>query len=55
MGIGDFNKDNQLDVAVANYGTNTVAILLGHPSKGSVSKEIDVTDADTKPSSTTVD
>jgi hypothetical protein len=28
--VNDFNNDNQLDIAVANYGTNNVGILLGH-------------------------
>ncbi|CAF1065961.1 unnamed protein product [Rotaria sordida] len=35
IAVGDFNKDNQLDIAVANYGSNNVAILLGHPIKNS--------------------
>ncbi|CAF1192554.1 unnamed protein product [Adineta ricciae] len=30
---GDFNKDNILDIAVANFGTSDVGILLGHPTK----------------------
>jgi hypothetical protein len=28
--IGDFNNDNRTDLAVANYGTHTLAILLGY-------------------------
>ena len=28
--IKDFNNDNQLDIAVVNYGTNNVGILLGY-------------------------
>jgi streptogramin lyase len=27
--VGDFNNDNQLDVVVANFGTNEVGVLLG--------------------------
>ncbi|CAF3251064.1 unnamed protein product [Rotaria sp. Silwood2] len=28
--VGDFNNDHQLDIAVANFGTNNVGILLGN-------------------------
>jgi streptogramin lyase len=28
--VGDFNKDGQLDIAVANYGTNSIGVLLGY-------------------------
>jgi len=31
---GDFNGDNRLDVAVPNYGSNNVAILLGNGNGG---------------------
>jgi hypothetical protein len=27
---GDFNNDNKLDLAVANFGDNTVSVLLGN-------------------------
>ena len=30
LAIGDFNHDNNLDIAIANYGTNNVGILLGY-------------------------
>ena len=30
MAIADFNNDNHLDIIVANYGKNTVGILLGN-------------------------
>ncbi|CAM4809506.1 unnamed protein product [Rotaria magnacalcarata] len=30
LAIGDFNEDNNLDVAVANYGTNNVGIFLSY-------------------------
>jgi hypothetical protein len=29
IAVGDFNRDHQLDIAVANYGTNNVCILFG--------------------------
>ncbi len=29
VAIGDFNNDNQLDIVVANSGTNTVGVFLG--------------------------
>jgi len=28
--VGDFNNDGYLDIAVANYGTNSVGVLLGY-------------------------
>ena len=28
--VGDFNRDNQLDIATANSNTNNVGILLGY-------------------------
>jgi hypothetical protein len=30
VAIGDFNKDNRLDIAVANLGTNNIVIFLGY-------------------------
>lgn len=30
LAVGDFNYDNNLDLAVANYGTNNVIIFLGY-------------------------
>ena len=30
IAIGDFNNDSRLDIAVANYGTYTVGVLLGY-------------------------
>ncbi|CAF5024859.1 unnamed protein product, partial [Rotaria socialis] len=29
MAVGDFNQDNSLDIAVANYGTDNVGIFIG--------------------------
>jgi hypothetical protein len=28
--MGDFNNDGKLDLAIANYGDNTVTLLLGN-------------------------
>ena len=30
LALGDFNSDGKLDVATANYGSNSVSILLGN-------------------------
>jgi hypothetical protein len=30
VAVGDFNQDTRLDIAVANYGSNTVGIFLGN-------------------------
>ncbi|CAF3337784.1 unnamed protein product, partial [Rotaria sp. Silwood2] len=48
IAVGDFNKDNRLDIAVANYGTNNVAILLGHPIENSPNRAINATDNDSQ-------
>ena len=29
IAIGDFNRDNRLDIAVANFGTNNICVLFG--------------------------
>ena len=39
IGIGDFDNDTQLDLAVLNYGTNNVGILLGY-GNGSFQEQI---------------
>jgi hypothetical protein len=28
IGVGDFNGDSRMDLAVANYGNNTISIML---------------------------
>ena len=30
VGVGDFNNDTKLDIVVANYGTNSIGVLLGY-------------------------
>src|SRR5438128_1431472 len=30
LAVGDLNKDNQLDIIVANYGTNNIGIFFGY-------------------------
>ncbi|CAM4827581.1 unnamed protein product [Rotaria magnacalcarata] len=44
--VGDFNNDHQLDIAVANFGTNNIGILLGN-GDGSFTNQ---TSIETKPS-----
>ncbi|CAF5152424.1 unnamed protein product, partial [Rotaria sp. Silwood1] len=39
IALGDFNNDNQLDIAVANHGTENVAILIGY-GNGSFSSPV---------------
>jgi hypothetical protein len=39
VAVGDFNNDTRLDIAVANYGTNNIMILLGS-GYGTISSEI---------------
>ena len=54
LAIGDFNKDNQLDIAVANYGTNNIVILLGYGNGSFVNQNIYTTDVNSNPSSIAV-
>ena len=39
VAVGDFNNDNRLDIAVANYGTNNVGIFLGY-GNGTFSSQV---------------
>ncbi len=39
VAVGDFNNDTLLDIAVANYGTNNIGILLGY-GNGSFASQI---------------
>ncbi|CAF3755537.1 unnamed protein product [Rotaria sp. Silwood1] len=54
LAIGDFNKDNQLDIAVVNYGTNNIVILLGYGNGRFENKNIYTTDINSNPSSIVV-
>ncbi|CAF1216797.1 unnamed protein product [Rotaria magnacalcarata] len=54
IATGDFNKDSWLDIAVANYGSNNIAILLGHPSENSAKQSVNIIDNDSQLSSTNV-
>ncbi|CAF4123640.1 unnamed protein product [Rotaria sp. Silwood2] len=38
LAVGDFNNDTQMDIVVANYGSNTVGIFLGY-GNGSFSSQ----------------
>ncbi len=40
VAAGDFNGDGNLDLAIANYGSNTVSILLGKPD-GTFATKVD--------------
>ncbi|CAF0880594.1 unnamed protein product [Rotaria sordida] len=48
IAVGDFNKDNRLDIAVTNYESNNVAILLGHPIKNAPNQTTNTTDNDSQ-------
>ncbi|CAF4047001.1 unnamed protein product [Rotaria sp. Silwood2] len=51
VATGDFNNDNRLDIAVANYWNSNVGILLGH-GNGSFSRQMTYsTGTDSNPSS----
>ena len=30
VAVGDFNNDNQLDITVANWGINSISVILGY-------------------------
>ncbi|CAF3884838.1 unnamed protein product [Rotaria sp. Silwood1] len=49
LAVGDFNKDNQLDIAIANYGTNNIGILLGYGNGGFASQQIYTTNLNSNP------
>ena len=54
IAVGDFNKDNRLDVAVVAYGTNNIAILLGHPTEDSTNQTVDAIETNSPLSSVIV-
>jgi hypothetical protein len=54
LAIGDFNKDNHLDIAVANYGTNNIGIFLGYGNGTFTSQTTYTTTLNSNPSSIAV-
>jgi hypothetical protein len=44
LAVGDFNNDDYLDIAIANYGTNNIDILLSY-SDGTFTKSITISTA----------
>ncbi|CAF3851063.1 unnamed protein product [Rotaria sp. Silwood1] len=54
LAAGDFNNDNYLDLAIANYGTNNIVILFGN-SNSTFAKQITIsTGIDSQPHSIAV-
>ncbi|CAF2802312.1 unnamed protein product, partial [Rotaria sp. Silwood2] len=49
LAIGDFNKDNYLDIAVANYGTNNIGILFGFGNRSFTNQQIYTTGPNSNP------
>ena len=54
LALGDFNDDNHLDIAVANYGTSNIGILLGYGNGTFTSQKIYTTLSKSNPSSLAV-
>ena len=54
LAVGDFNKDNQQDIAVANYGTSNIGILLGSGNGSFADQIIYTTIFNSHPPSVTV-
>ncbi|CAF2520379.1 unnamed protein product [Rotaria sp. Silwood2] len=52
--VGDFNKDNQLDIAVANYGTDNIGIFLGYGNGTLTNQKTYTTTLNSNPSSIVV-
>jgi hypothetical protein len=52
--VADFNKDNKLDIAVANYGTDNILIFLGYSNGTFASENIYTTNYNSNPSSIAV-
>ncbi|CAF1177907.1 unnamed protein product [Rotaria sordida] len=49
--VGDFNKDKQLDIAVANYGTDNIGIFLGYGNGSFTNQKTYTTTLNSNPSS----
>ncbi|CAF1431265.1 unnamed protein product [Rotaria sordida] len=49
LAVGDFNKDNHLDIAIANYGTNNIGILFGYSNGSFSSQQIYTTNQNSNP------
>jgi hypothetical protein len=54
VAVSDFNNDNQLDIAVANYGTSNIGIFLGYGNGTFVSQVTYSTGSDSHPYSIAV-
>ena len=54
LAVGDFNHDNNLDIAVANYGTNNIGIFLGYGNGTFASQQTYTTFPKSNPSSIAV-
>jgi hypothetical protein len=54
LGVGDFNNDNRIDIAVANIGTDNIGILLGYGNGNFANQQTYTTTHGSNPSSITV-
>ncbi|CAF2734521.1 unnamed protein product [Rotaria sp. Silwood2] len=54
LAVGNFNNDNNLDIAIANYGTNNIGILLGYGNGSFASQQTYTTLLNSDPSSIAV-
>ncbi|CAF1210047.1 unnamed protein product [Adineta ricciae] len=51
LAIGDLNDDNQLDIVVANYGTNNIGIFFGNANGSFTSQQMYSTSSNSHPTS----
>jgi hypothetical protein len=54
LAAGDFNNDHYLDLAIANYGTDNVGVLLGNANGSFANQIIFSTDPGSRPISIAV-
>ncbi|CAF1296076.1 unnamed protein product [Adineta ricciae] len=54
LAVGDLNQDNQLDITVANYGTNNIGIFIGQDNGIFINKYTYSTAPNSHPSSVTL-